>query len=187
MSALPRTAVGFLRMVREARRDFTAIGAVAPSSQALARALASRALAQSPNGLRILEVGSGTGPVTKLLLSLVYQGAVVDVLEPNPAFASHLRDLAAGYPQTATADAGCVNVHQSTLEDFVAAEQYDIVIAGLPLKNFGPSWSERCSPSPSICCARVERLRPSPTSAPCASGRSSARPTRCERKYRWRT
>ncbi len=125
-------------MVREARRDFTAIGAVAPSSQALARALASQALAQSPNGLRILEVGSGTGPVTKLLLPLVYQGAVIDVLEPNSAFARHLRDLAAGYPQTATEHAGCVNVHQSMLEDFVASEQYDVVIAGLPLKNFGP-------------------------------------------------
>ena len=136
MSGLPNSAAGFLRMVREARRDFTAIGAIAPSSQALARALASHALAQPPKGLRILEVGSGTGPVTKLLLPLVHQGAVIDVLEPNPEFARHLRDLAAGYPQTETASAGCVNVHQSTLEDFVASGPYDIVIAGLPLKNF---------------------------------------------------
>jgi phospholipid N-methyltransferase len=140
---MPRTSTRvplsrYLFFVLEAVRDFTTTGAVAPSSAALARALTARARALPPAGLRILEIGAGTGPATALLLPLVAHGAELDIIEPNPRFVAHLQALTSTIAPFAAHGSGRVTIHQTTLEDFHSAQTYDVIVSGLPLKNFTP-------------------------------------------------
>src|SRR5437660_7835944 len=51
------------QFIRESRRHFHEIGSVLPSSRFLARALVSE-MKKTQGPCRVLEVGSGTGPVT---------------------------------------------------------------------------------------------------------------------------
>lgn len=128
----------YLFFVLEAVRDFTTTGAVAPSSRALARALTAQARALPPAGLRILEIGAGTGPATALLLPLVANGAELDIIEPNPRFVAHLQALVGTIAPSPAHGPGRVAIHQTTLEDFHSAQTYDVIVSGLPLKNFSP-------------------------------------------------
>jgi phospholipid N-methyltransferase len=128
----------YLFFVLEAACDFTTTGAVAPSSAALARALTARARALPPAGLRILEIGAGTGPATALLLPLVAHGAALDVIEPNPRFVAHLQAMATKIAPHTAHGSGRVTIHQTSLEDFHSAQTYDVIVSGLPLKNFTP-------------------------------------------------
>lgn len=140
---MPRTTTQvplsrYLFFVLEAVRDFTTTGAVAPSSRALARALTAHARALPPAGLRILEIGAGTGPATTLLLPLVAQGAELDILEPNPRFVAHLQALTSKTSSSTSPGTGRVTIHRTTLEDFHTVQTYDVIVSGLPLKNFSP-------------------------------------------------
>ena len=128
----------YLFFVLEAVRDFSTTGAVAPSSAALARALTARARALPPAGLRILEIGAGTGAATALLLPLVAHGAELDVIEPNPRFVGHLQALTSTIAPPSAHRTGRVTIHRTTLEEFHPAQTYDVIVSGLPLKNFPP-------------------------------------------------
>ncbi len=75
--------------LREGLRDPPRVGAVAPSSPALVRALVAAAVT-STRPVRVLEVGAGTGRATRALADGLAPGSRLDVVESNPRFAEHL-------------------------------------------------------------------------------------------------
>lgn len=127
--------------VREAARDIRTIGAVAPSSRALAHALAEPVRAQRGRPLNILEVGAGTGAVTRALISALAPGGRLDVVEANPRFAAGLHHLAATHPHLA-GHAQQVRVHIRRVEELATDQRYDVIVSGLPFANFDPGQVE---------------------------------------------
>src|SRR5688500_16349675 len=75
---------------KEFRKNFRTTGAILPSSPFLARALASELNEPRKPG-RILEVGPGTGPVTREILRLLKPADRLTAIEINPKFVRLLR------------------------------------------------------------------------------------------------
>ncbi len=127
-----------LLFLREFRHRTT--GSIAPSSPALGRALtrwlvARRALGAS--NLRVLEVGAGTGAVTRVILEALGPTDTLECIEVNPRFCARLRDR---FEHEATfAHRGArVVLRQTSVVDLPHAQRFDVVIACLPFNNFQP-------------------------------------------------
>ena len=124
-----------LTFLREFRRSFETTGAVAPSGRSLARAMTHN-LADGSSPRSILEVGPGTGAVTRAILGRLRPGDCLDLVEINPDFADHLvRRFRADAEYAAHAEQ--CHVHCCALQDFAGRPGgYDAVISGLPFNNF---------------------------------------------------
>ena len=112
----------------QAARGWRTTGALSPSGPALSRVLA-RAVGDAPEGSVILELGPGTGVVTRQLLRHFPRCRVVAV-EVLPAFAARLENA---FPDV-TVVRGCA----SRLDDHLAGlgihpESVAAVVSGLPL------------------------------------------------------
>lgn len=119
---------------REFRRQFRNTGAVLPSSRFLAHALTSQ-LRQPRPAARILEVGPGTGSVTKAIAHHLGHGDRLDAVEINGRFVTKLRERMA----RDEAFDHCreqIEVIHAALEDLVGESVYDYIVSGLPLNNF---------------------------------------------------
>jgi phospholipid N-methyltransferase len=120
--------------LREFRRQFRSTGAILPSTRFLARALVSEL--RKPRGpARILEVGPGTGSVTKEILRHLHARDRLDLVEINPRFVHLLRDRFSrewefGFYREQ------VQVIQSAVEAMSGEGLYDFIVSGLPLNNF---------------------------------------------------
>jgi phospholipid N-methyltransferase len=119
---------------REFRRHFRTTGAVLPSSRFLARALTAP-LRLPRVASRILEVGPGTGSVTRAIARRMRTGDRLDAVEINGHFVRLLRERI-------DADKGfrhCreqIEVIHASFEDLVGDSIYDYIVSGLPLNNF---------------------------------------------------
>lgn len=129
----------YLEFLAEARRDPRATGAFAPSGRRLAAALAEPLRERAGlhgRPLRVLEVGAGTGSVTRALLPLLGPGDRLDVVEANPRFAAGLsRALREGAAERRAA----VQVYAARVERVPLPDRYDVVVSGLPFTNFAPA------------------------------------------------
>lgn len=114
----------FLREFARTRRD---TGAIAPSSLLLARAL-TRYVIPSPGRARsVLEVGPGTGAVTRHIRASLGALDTLDLVEANPRFAELLhRDY--GGDERIRLLTGLVQEHE--------LGSYDTIVCGLPFANF---------------------------------------------------
>lgn len=121
------------------RHHFQATGAIAPSSAFLARAITAplaRACRAGRHGLRVLEVGPGTGVFTRAILQRLHAGDALDVYEINPAFEPL---LLARLRQAHVEMRGITaSVHIADICQHAPAAAYDFIISGLPLNNFAP-------------------------------------------------
>ncbi|WP_406088061.1 class I SAM-dependent methyltransferase [Kitasatospora purpeofusca] len=138
----------------EALRTFRLTGAVAPSGADLVNALTVPATSRPDRPLSVLEVGAGTGVVTRRLVRVLRAGDRLHVVEPNPRFAERLRsdeELARrgtglglrlstcrvqdlpGCGPPAAGDGG-----RDDGRSGAAAERYDVIVSGLPFTNFEP-------------------------------------------------
>lgn len=141
-----------LLFLAEALRTFHDTGALAPSGPALVNALVVPATSRPNRPISVLEVGAGTGVVTRRLAQVLRPGDRLHVVEANPRFADRLREdpvLAARRPgvglrlstcrveelpeATAGPEDGCGN------EDGAGNERYDVIVSGLPFTNFEPA------------------------------------------------
>jgi phospholipid N-methyltransferase len=116
------------------RRHFRTTGALLPSSRFLARALAAPLSAPRLPG-RILEVGPGTGSVTRAIVRRLLPGDQLDAVELNERFVERLRLFLAHDPLF-LAHRHQVRVIHSPVQALEGEAVYDQIISGLPLNNF---------------------------------------------------
>jgi phospholipid N-methyltransferase len=130
---------------KEFRRTYHDTGAILPSGNRLARALThfvrnGPASGSAPR--RILEVGPGTGAVTREILRAMRPHDRVTLVELNERFANRLRERITQDAQW-QAVAGRVEVVQSSVEEVPEGEPFEVIVSGLPLNNFSVDLVER--------------------------------------------
>lgn len=123
-----------LEFFRQFRSRFETTGAVAPSSPFLARAMV-MPLTRRQGPTRVLEVGPGTGAVTRRIVRSLKPEDSLDLVEINDEFAELLRKRFADDPSFRAA-ADRAEVHCVPLQEFNPQQPYDVVISGLPFNNF---------------------------------------------------
>ncbi|MFF8785178.1 class I SAM-dependent methyltransferase [Streptomyces sp. NPDC015125] len=121
----------------ESVRNHRTVGSIAPSSKSLANLLADPLLKQAPRISNVLEVGAGTGSVTRVLIPRMSRGSRLDIVEANAHFAAHLRRLVRGHPNLPERQEQ-VRVHNVCVEQLTTDRRYDVIVSGLPFTNFSP-------------------------------------------------
>lgn len=132
---------GWLREYRlfwqEVWRAYHTTGAILPSSRSLGRALA-RYVGQAAEPQWILEVGPGTGAVTRCILARMRPEDRLDLVELNERFVAELRQrfdseepFRQFHPQ--------VRIFHTPIQQMPENQPYDLIISGLPLNNFPSS------------------------------------------------
>lgn len=125
--------------LREFRTTFHSTGAILPSSPALGRSLASlvrngRDSAVSPR--RILEVGPGTGAVTREIIRAMGPNDRLELVELNDRFVEHLTHKLASDAEFSSAASRVRLIHAAV--QHLPDAHYDSIVSGLPLNNFTP-------------------------------------------------
>jgi len=139
---MPERSSSTRLFLKQAREEFFHVGAIAPSSRFLARAV-TRAIPQDQGGLHVLEAGAGTGALTAEILRRLSPGSHLDIYEINADFARH---LATRFVHGASHGNGrrskradlTVTVHNRKVQDLPSGPRYDVIVSGLPLNNFPP-------------------------------------------------
>ena len=106
-----------------------AVGSIVPTSSVTARRMAS--IIDTKSGLPVLEVGPGTGVITKAILSLGVKPSDLYAVEYSHDFVTHLRR---NYPGVNVIEGDGFNLDK-TLGD-KSAMVFDSVVSGVPLLNF---------------------------------------------------
>jgi len=119
---------------REFLRNYHTTGAILPSGRWLAAALA-RYVPHGNGPKRVLEVGPGTGAVTRKIVSALGPDDRLDLVELNDAFVGQLRELFQSDPLFQPI-ADRARVLHCAVEEVPGDGVYDLVISGLPLNNF---------------------------------------------------
>ena len=128
--------------LKEFWNSYHTTGAILPSSRFLGAALA-RFVEEEPQGpRRILEVGPGTGAVTRRIVAVLKPEDRLDLVEPNDSFVEHLHyrlETEKAFQQVAQR----TRVLHCPVEELAGDGLYDLIISGLPLNNFSVAEVER--------------------------------------------
>jgi phosphatidylethanolamine/phosphatidyl-N-methylethanolamine N-methyltransferase len=127
---------------REYLRNFHTTGAIMPSGPQLARALARYVAYPSSAPRRILEVGPGTGAVTRHIICAMQGADRLDLVELNHAFVSRLEDRFASDPHFQPV-ADRTRIIHCPVEELPGQTRYELIISGLPFNNFSVDLVER--------------------------------------------
>jgi len=119
---------------REFIRNFHTTGAILPSGRWLAAAL-TRYVGRAGAPQRILEVGPGTGAVTRRIIAAMRPADQLDLVELNDQFVEHLRDCFRNDPHFQPV-APRAQVFHCPVEQLTPEPTYDVIVSGLPLNNF---------------------------------------------------
>ncbi|MFG3051983.1 class I SAM-dependent methyltransferase [Kitasatospora sp. NPDC048239] len=137
-----------LMFLAEALRTFRSTGALAPSGEGLVNALVVPVTSRPDRPLSVLEVGAGTGAVTRRLARVLRPGDRLHVVEANPRFVRRLRedpDLGRLGPRIGLRLSACRLEElpecrpQAPNGGGPPGERYDVIVSGLPLTNFEPA------------------------------------------------
>jgi phosphatidylethanolamine/phosphatidyl-N-methylethanolamine N-methyltransferase len=109
------------------------VGALAPSSVALARSLAGEI--HAPSRTRTLELGAGTGVTTRALLACGVSPANLTVVERDAFFCRRLTDH---FPDVCVIEGDARHLRHC-LDAARMSVEVDVVISSLPLLSLGPS------------------------------------------------
>jgi phosphatidylethanolamine/phosphatidyl-N-methylethanolamine N-methyltransferase len=136
---------------REYLRNFHSTGALLPSGRFLAAALARFVGPQASKGegtvrvrppRRILEVGPGTGAVTRHIIAGMGKTDSLDLVELNETFVRQLKERFEHDPAFQTV-ANCARVLHCPIEELPHHQTYDVIVSGLPLNNFSAALVEQ--------------------------------------------
>lgn len=108
------------------------IGAFAPSTSYLADAMTK--IVEAPQVFNILEVGAGTGAITKTLAKKMRPSQRADVVEIFPALFSLLNKRFSSTPS--------MHIHCSDIMHFQPERSYDLIISSLPFNAFMPELTQ---------------------------------------------
>jgi len=123
---VPGPVNDWLNFVQRMARNPRAIGAISPASPALAEAMAAQVDFSAPG--RVLELGPGTGAITRALIRRGMGPQKVVAIERDPAFARMLRSR---FPGLDVVEGDAADAQRlETLGPFSA------IISSLPLLNF---------------------------------------------------
>ena len=112
------------------------VGSVAPSSKTLAAALC-EPYRLGPRPAAVLEIGAGTGPVTRCLGTLLAAEDRLDICEIQDDFADIIeRDVLTHENFASAVAAGRVRLLRLPVQRLPNGRQYDFIISGLPLTSF---------------------------------------------------
>jgi phosphatidylethanolamine/phosphatidyl-N-methylethanolamine N-methyltransferase len=126
-SRLQETLLFWRRWLRNPRQ----LGAILPSSTHLALAIARSALDHLPQGLKVLDLGAGTGRFTKALLDLGLPAQNLVCLELDKHMSQHLRNT---FPGVEVIQGNACLVDQLVPPQWLG--QFGVVVSGLPMINF---------------------------------------------------
>jgi phospholipid N-methyltransferase len=121
--------------IREFIRNHHTTGAILPSGRQLAGSLSRYVAEASPTGRRILEVGPGTGAVTRRIVAEMKPGDTIDLVELNESFFRQLEELFRNDAHFQSV-AGRSKIINAPVQDLPADNKYDLIVSGLPLNNF---------------------------------------------------
>lgn len=113
-----------LKFIGQFVRDPKSVGAIAPSGTVLSGKMA-RGLTSSS---KVLELGGGTGTLTRGIARAGVSGSNLTIIEMNPDF---IRSLTEQFPDAQVVDHSAFEIE--TLPDDVC--ELDAVVSGLPLVN----------------------------------------------------
>lgn len=119
---------------REFRRNFKTTGAILPSSRFLARALVRQLRGDRPPA-RILEVGPGTGSVTRAIAKAMSSEDRLDCVEVNPEFV-RLLQRRVDVEKVFAPVRDQIQIVHAPVEELLGESVYDFIVSGLPLNNF---------------------------------------------------
>ena len=112
------------------------VGALTPSSAGLAAALC-EPFRKCRQPARVLEVGAGTGAVTRHLGKLLGDQDELDICEVETEFADILeRDVLTRSDFAPAMSTGRVRLLRVAVQELSGQDRYDFIISGLPLSSF---------------------------------------------------
>ena len=118
-----------LRFIRGMIATPRTVGAIMPTSTRMANRMAS--IIDTGSGLPVLELGPGTGVITKAILAKGVKPENLVSIEYSTDFVQHLRGK---YPGVNFINGDAFNLEE-TLKDY-RGQKFDSVISGIPLLNF---------------------------------------------------
>jgi phospholipid N-methyltransferase len=137
-SAALAEALVFLRQFTHTARM---TGSIAPSGAALSRALTRHVQPGSAHQPRaVLEVGPGTGAVTRRLAQCLGPHDTLELVEANSLFVDRL-SAALRHDARLAAVAPRTRLHHGLIQDQELGH-YDTIVCGLPFANFPPAQIE---------------------------------------------
>ena len=97
----------------------------------------SRSFRNAGNPRRILEVGPGNGPFTRVILESLRDGDEYHLAEINEEFCRELETKLLAPHRIAHPDQ-VVELHQGPVEELDVDETFGFIVCGLPFNNFPP-------------------------------------------------
>lgn len=124
----------YLEFFKQFRTTFETTGAIAPSSRFLASDMAGP-MKQHQGTKQVLEIGPGTGAVTRQIVKQIQPGDQLDLVELNDKFVEILHkrfDSEQGFQEIKDQTA----IHNCPVQEYGSGQEYDYIVSGLPLNNF---------------------------------------------------
>ena len=137
-----------LSILKSLVENFQATGSICPSSSFLASSLAkniskprTQSKTSADNGIKILEVGAGTGPVTKIILEEMAGTDRLTICEINKDL---LAVLKANLTDTANYQKHIerIEIIEAPVQDLQQENHFDVIVCSLPFLNFPLSLTE---------------------------------------------
>ncbi|MBL7663395.1 methyltransferase domain-containing protein [bacterium] len=132
----------YATFVSELTRRYSEIGSICPSSKALARAMVSP-LDDQDTRRKILEVGPGTGPLTREVLKVLTAHDQFMVCEINSRLLQTLRHQLSSNPYYLR-NAERISFFDGPVQELgrQTTEKYDFILCSLPFSSFTPELTD---------------------------------------------